>query len=122
MLKAKVKDGWVVCGKCGHKLGRLIGEKSPKGLEIKCSSCKEINIVDKCKEWKEPKPKKVTQYKYPHCKHCTSYKEFTGTCTIKLMNWGFKYACKAGGSRTCKSFVPREEYAEHYKEMLENEM
>ena len=48
--KSKVKNGWVCCGKCGHKLGRLVGDKLPTGLEIKCSSCKEINIVEVEKE------------------------------------------------------------------------
>lgn len=47
MLRAKIKDGWCVCAKCGHKLGRLTGEELPKGLEIKCSSCRAINLVDK---------------------------------------------------------------------------
>lgn len=44
--KSKVKDGWVICGHCGHKLGRIIDDKSNiEGIEIKCSSCKKLNIV-----------------------------------------------------------------------------
>lgn len=44
--KSVLKDGWVCCGKCGHKLGRVVGDKPPTGVEIKCSSCKEINVVE----------------------------------------------------------------------------
>lgn len=43
--KSIIKNGWLCCGKCGHKLGKLVGDKLPTGLEIKCSSCKEINVV-----------------------------------------------------------------------------
>ena len=44
---AKINGEWVVCGKCGHKLGRVVGSQSPNGIEIKCHSCKTINIVNK---------------------------------------------------------------------------
>lgn len=117
--KALIKDGWVVCSKCGHKLGRVVGSQSPKGLEIKCHSCKEINLVDKCKKWKEPKPKKVVQYKVPHCIHCVEYKSFTGVCLARLrgLGLGALSQCKPVGSRTCKSFKPKEEYKENYKEL-----
>ena len=47
-------DGWIICGKCGHKLARVIGDKSsitPNStlgsraiIEIKCHSCKALNI------------------------------------------------------------------------------
>lgn len=47
-------DGWIICGKCGHKLGRVIGDKSsitPNStlgsraiIELKCQSCKALNI------------------------------------------------------------------------------
>lgn len=47
-------DGWILCAKCGHKLGRVIGDKSsitPNSslgsqaiIEIKCHSCKALNI------------------------------------------------------------------------------
>jgi phage FluMu protein Com len=43
--EARIKDGWVVCHKCGHKLGRII-DKGIGGLEIKCSSCKELNVIN----------------------------------------------------------------------------
>jgi len=117
--KALIKDNWVVCHKCGHKLGRVIGSHPPKGLEIKCHSCKELNLVDKCKKWKEPKPKKVKQYKVPHCIHCVEYKEFTGVCLarLKALELGTLSQCKPVGSRTCKSFEPKEEYKEMYKEI-----
>lgn len=46
-------DGWILCAKCGHKLGRVIGDKSsitPNSsigsraiIEIKCHSCKALN-------------------------------------------------------------------------------
>jgi len=45
MQEAIIKNEWVVCGKCGHKLGRLVGNKIPTGLEIKCHSCKELNLI-----------------------------------------------------------------------------
>jgi hypothetical protein len=118
--KALIKDGWVVCSKCGHKLGRVVGSQSPKGLEIKCHSCKEINLVDKCKKWKEPKPKKLVQFKVPHCLHCQYYHEFTGNCILLVagaMKNGSRASAKAYGSRTCKSFKPKEEYKENYKEL-----
>lgn len=47
-------DGWILCAKCGHKLARVIGDKSSITLnssplrktiiEIKCQSCKALNI------------------------------------------------------------------------------
>ena len=62
--KALIKDGWVVCSKCGHKLGRVIEGQLPKGLEIKCHSCKEINLIgcSKCKSFK-PKEEYKENYK-----------------------------------------------------------
>jgi len=44
------RDGeWIRCGKCGHKLGKIVGVWSDKNqlpaLEIKCSSCKSLNYV-----------------------------------------------------------------------------
>lgn len=62
--KAVIKDGWVVCSNCGHKLGRVVGSQSPKGLEIKCHSCKEINLVDKCKQCKRFEPKEEYKENY----------------------------------------------------------
>ena len=117
--KAVIKDGWVVCSKCGHKLGRAVGDTPPSGIEIKCHSCKEINLIDKCKKWKEPKPKKVVQYKIPHYIHCAEYKESTDTCIARLMELGLgtKSHCRPVGCSKCKSFKPREEYKENYKEL-----
>lgn len=44
MQKAiKLTDGWVVCGKCGHKLTRTNGEGGSAVWSFKCMSCKEIN-------------------------------------------------------------------------------
>lgn len=116
--KALIKDGWVVCSKCGHKLGRVVGKTTPTGLEIKCHSCKEINLVDKCKKWKEPKPKKVVQYKVPHYIHCVEYKESTNTCMARFraLGLGTRCLCKPVGCSKCKSFKPKEEYKENYKE------
>ena len=40
---------WCVCGKCNHKLARVVsvGDRNhPPIFEIKCHSCKEINLVD----------------------------------------------------------------------------
>lgn len=40
------KQNWIKCGRCGHKLGRVVGagycDPAPI-VEIKCHSCKEIN-------------------------------------------------------------------------------
>lgn len=116
--KAMLNDGWVVCAKCGHKLGRVIGSQSPKGLEIKCHSCKELNIVDKPRKMPVKREKETTQYKYPHCCHCKNYKGFTDVCLVALMRDGLGSRAKPSGSRTCKSFEPKEEFKKHYKEML----
>lgn len=120
--KALIKDGWVICSKCGHKLGRVVGSQSPKGLEIKCTSCKEINLVDKCRKWKEPKTKKVVQYKVPHYTHCVEYKESTGTCMARLraLGLGTKSCCKPVGCSKCKGFEPKEEFKANYKDYKEN--
>ena len=117
--RAKIKDNWVVCHKCGHKLARVVGDRPPKGLEIKCSSCKEINLVDKCKQWKEPKtPKtKTTLFKVPHCYHCKNYHGFTGNCVLILKSNGLKGSAKARGSRNCRYFEPKQEYIDNYKEL-----
>lgn len=47
-------DGWILCAKCGHKLARVIGDKSSIThnstlgsraiIELKCQSCKALNI------------------------------------------------------------------------------
>lgn len=47
-------DGWILCAKCGHKLARVIGDKSSIThnstrhseaiIDIKCHSCKALNI------------------------------------------------------------------------------
>ena len=97
--KALLDGEWVVCCECGHKLGRAIGSQLPKGLEIKCHSCKTINVVDKPKKRPKKKEKKVVQYKQPHYKHCVYYKEFTGTCIGRLMALGLgtKSQCKPIG-------------------------
>ena len=48
-MVARSDGEWIRCGKCGHKLGRAVGEWSPRNsfpaLEIKCHSCKELNYV-----------------------------------------------------------------------------
>lgn len=50
------KDGWILCGKCGHKLARIYNPQAPKTcgkeqikspmLEFKCTSCKTINVLE----------------------------------------------------------------------------
>lgn len=118
-IKNAMLDGeWIVCANCGHKLGRKVGEKSPTGIEIKCHSCKAINLVNKPKKRAVKREKQAVQYTQPHCYHCANYKELTGTCVVKLMSWGLKKRAKASGSRGCQSFEPLEEYKENYKEML----
>lgn len=47
-------DGWIICGKCGHKLARVMCDcvshiTPPTGrtgsiLELKCQCCKALNI------------------------------------------------------------------------------
>lgn len=41
---------WVVCGKCGHKLMRIMHESEvaecKAAFEIKCFSCKELNLME----------------------------------------------------------------------------
>lgn len=118
-IKNAMLDGeWIVCANCGHKLGRKVGEKSPTGIEIKCHSCKAINLVNKPKKRPKKREKQVRQYTTPHCYHCVNYKDFTGNCVVKLMSFGLKASAKARGSRGCTSFEPIEEYANNYKEML----
>ena len=121
-IKNAVLDGeWIVCENCGHKLGRKVGEKSPTGIEIKCHSCKTVNLVNKPKKQAKKRQNKMFQYKSPHCKHCSFYKEFTDTCIKKLMSYGLKDRAKAVGSRSCQSFEPLEEYKENYKELKKND-
>lgn len=44
MLKAiKIEDGWIICGKCGHKLAKSLGGDGTEQIEFKCSTCKEVN-------------------------------------------------------------------------------
>lgn len=38
-------DNWIRCKGCGHKLMRLIDVGTAR-VEIKCHSCKEINIIN----------------------------------------------------------------------------
>ena len=44
------EDGWILCGKCGHKLARIVcDDKSYTAnnginIEFKCQSCKTINV------------------------------------------------------------------------------
>lgn len=115
--RAWLDEGWVVCENCGHKLGRAVGDKPPTGIEIKCHSCKTINLVDKPRKKPVKRQKQVPQYTTPHKAHCANYKDFTDTCVVKLMSFGLKARAKAQGCRDCQSFEPREEYKENYKEL-----
>ena len=106
-IRAKIKDGWVVCGQCGHKLGRITGKTLPTGIEIKCSSCKQLNVL-----------KSTQKYKVPHCEHCKHYHGFTGSCLLILkdiVGERSNRSAKAYGSRGCKSFEPTEEYKDNYR-------
>lgn len=105
-IRAIVKDGWVTCGKCGHKLGRITGKTLPAGIEIKCHSCKELNVVKKM------------NYNFPHCEHCKYYHRFTGNC-LKILQGLVgkpKASAKAQSSRNCGAFEPLDEYKSFYKE------
>lgn len=43
--KANVK--WIRCKNCGHKLMKVLNEQqSSTVIEIKCSSCKAITVID----------------------------------------------------------------------------
>lgn len=48
MRTVKIDESkWIRCGKCGHKLGRIV--KGHVGMlpmiEIKCHSCRELNML-----------------------------------------------------------------------------
>lgn len=49
-MKAVIKEidgiNWVCCGRCGHKLCRLMSADQDVKIEIefKCQSCKKINV------------------------------------------------------------------------------
>lgn len=49
MTIAKIeRDKWCRCGKCGHKLFKVLDDKiygDVPFIEVKCHSCKEINVV-----------------------------------------------------------------------------
>ena len=49
MPNAKIENEWFRCAVCGHKLGRMTGawgeRKAFPAIEIKCSSCKELNYI-----------------------------------------------------------------------------
>ena len=42
-----VTEGWARCGQCRNKLFRWTGNGKPHGIEIKCHSCRTINVCDK---------------------------------------------------------------------------
>ena len=39
-------EKWIHCPKCGHKLMKVLGTTSNTFVEIKCSSCKAITLID----------------------------------------------------------------------------
>lgn len=45
MKAIRSNDEWVRCKKCGHKLFRIINPEYNAVVEIKCHSCKELNVV-----------------------------------------------------------------------------
>lgn len=49
MPNAKLDKEWIRCAKCGHKLGKRIGDWGERSalpaLEIKCGSCKTLNYI-----------------------------------------------------------------------------
>ena len=48
-MQVRIDNEWVRCGKCVHKLGRLVGKwetaKYMPAVEIKCHSCKSMNYL-----------------------------------------------------------------------------
>ena len=37
---------WIRCKKCGHKLMKVLDNANKTTIEIKCSSCKAITVID----------------------------------------------------------------------------
>lgn len=70
------KDGGGRCGKCRRLLFKSVGGVRPVGVEIKCHSCKEIN---------------VTEYRY--CSTCRWYK--MGACCVGA------FCIEKDGNDTC---------------------
>lgn len=48
MQALKTERGWIICGKCGHKLAKVSKLSEVHHpimrIEFKCTSCKEINV------------------------------------------------------------------------------
>jgi len=46
--KNLLKDNWLRCVTCGHKLGKILRAEEGEGslIEIKCHSCKTINLCN----------------------------------------------------------------------------
>lgn len=40
-------DRWGKCGKCGHKLFRVMSGNPIGDIEVKCHSCKELNTTER---------------------------------------------------------------------------
>ena len=56
--------------------------------------------------------------RFPHCRHCSNYHEYTGNCLVKLMSQGLGKSAKASGSRNCKNFKVLDKYKNLYSEEL----
>lgn len=60
MATARRDKEWFRCNQCGHKLGKMVGVWSDRqampAIEIKCSSCGELNyLMVGGTTWKESK-------------------------------------------------------------------
>lgn len=40
------KIKWIRCKNCGHKLMKVLDNTNKTTIEIKCSSCKAITVID----------------------------------------------------------------------------
>ena len=59
MPNAKIDNEWIRCWKCGHKLGKRLGDWNERNsfplIEVKCNSCKSLNLIP-CGDSSQSKP------------------------------------------------------------------
>lgn len=82
---------WIRCGKCRNKLFKWTGTDRPQYIEIKCHSCKALNVCDK-----------------KECSTCVHY--YDGCCT----NFGAdNFSHDTNPTDTCESWERRENIKAH---------
>lgn len=110
MIEARMKNGWIICGSCGHKLFRSVNGKMISGIEIKCHSCKEINTTDQT--W-------VFTFGCGQ-ENAGHYVKFTGTysearekmCAKYGDKWAFQYSLEEWGESVAKGYARETELIE----------